>query len=67
MGLKSFETFLDRCRYQNYTMNKTFVRYWKHGEATSHIFQANSSLITNSFLRKNIGKHEDDPEESKFK
>lgn len=38
MGLKSFETFLDRCLYQNRTMNKTFVRFWKHGEETEHIF-----------------------------
>jgi len=59
MGLKSFETFLDRCLYQNLTMQKTFVRHWKHGELTQHIFKSNTALITKDFLDKNVGLEEE--------
>lgn len=63
MGLKSFETFLDRCLYQSLTMQKIFVRYWKHGDESEHIYQSNSSLITNGQLNKHIGSSDENTRE----
>lgn len=44
-------------------MQNVQVRYWKHGDAEQHITGHNSSLITQPFARKFLGRGDEDPEE----
>jgi hypothetical protein len=61
MKLPSFVTFLERCKFQTILMQKTQVRYWKHGEQEQAVSQSNTSMLTIPFLREFIGRAETDP------